>query len=198
MSDLPQVSVFEALAARLRGLPEPAHVVHLGCRSGTATLRLAGIFPEARITGVDASTDAVRQATRAARDAALMDRVGFERADLPHLPLADGSADMLVGVGIMGEVRHPVGVLNEIHRVLVPGGHGVLGELGAPPPVDQTGEPVHDLLSTLRASSPLEGDHLLELAAASLFGDGVHLRRTGGEGGPPVLLLTLHRAQEIR
>lgn len=92
-----------------RHFPPGAKMLDVGCGSGW----LAEHFDD--YTGVDGSTDAVREATEKGRNVTLAD------VDEP-LPFADGTFDGAILKDLLEHVADPVAVVREMARVLRPGG----------------------------------------------------------------------------
>ncbi|MEU8530527.1 class I SAM-dependent methyltransferase [Streptomyces sp. NPDC048629] len=98
----------------------PATVLDIGCGDGTAGSVAARHLTGHRLVGVDWSHDALRRA----------------RTRLPHvvrgelsdggLPFATGSADAVLFSEVIEHLVDPDGALDELHRVLRPGGHLML------------------------------------------------------------------------
>jgi SAM-dependent methyltransferase len=104
-------------ADRLAGqLPPGALVADVGCGPGNDTVRLRG--RGLRVHGFDLS-----HAMLTARDVP-----GQVRADLRRLPLADGRLDALWCIAVLLHIPRDLvpGALAEFHRVLRPGGLGVI------------------------------------------------------------------------
>ena len=70
------------------------HIVDVGTGSGCIALALAAAFPDARVTAVDASDDALSLAVDNAKTLGLAERVSFLKSDL--LAAVDGPIDLLV------------------------------------------------------------------------------------------------------
>lgn len=88
----------EQLIERMRErLTEPPHrIIDLGTGSGALALCLARLYPEAEVTAVDASPDALAVAALNASDADLVDRVRFLESDwFAAVPL-DEKFDLVV------------------------------------------------------------------------------------------------------
>ncbi|MBO8190926.1 class I SAM-dependent methyltransferase [Streptomyces oryzae] len=107
-----------ALLARALGAT-PATVLDIGCGDGTAAAVAARALPGHRLVGVDWSQDALRRASA---------RLTAVRGELsaPGLPFATGSADAVLFSEVIEHLVDPDAALDELHRVLRPGGHLLL------------------------------------------------------------------------
>jgi SAM-dependent methyltransferase len=100
----------------LRGADRPAFIVDVGCGDGAATALAAQGSPEHRMLGLDWSAAALRRAQT--RGLALI-RAEVEPAGLP---IASGRADVVVMSELIEHLVDPDSVLEEVRRVLRPGG----------------------------------------------------------------------------
>ncbi|MER7573717.1 methyltransferase domain-containing protein [Streptomyces sp. NPDC126514] len=108
------------LAAAL-GTSTPATVLDIGCGDGTAAAVAAPLLPGHRIIGVDWSQDALRRArTRLACDPVRGELTGG------GLPFRSESADAVLFSEVIEHLVDPDAALDEIRRVLRPGGHLML------------------------------------------------------------------------
>ena len=101
-------------------LPDGARILDLGCGTGEISSRLAGLYPAARVTGVDVLQVHVDYAR--ARYAALADRLAFETGDGFALDFDDASVDLAVCRHMLQSIPHPERIVAELVRVLKPGG----------------------------------------------------------------------------
>jgi malonyl-CoA O-methyltransferase len=100
-----------SLTAALDTLPvAPQRVLDLGTGTGSAARLAAGRFPDAEVTGVDASSGMVEEARR------LAGRERYEVADAAALPFPDASFDLVT-------LNNMIPFFDELARVTAPGGH---------------------------------------------------------------------------
>ncbi|MEV3859127.1 class I SAM-dependent methyltransferase [Streptomyces sp. NPDC050095] len=110
------------LAEALRGTRRAA-ILDIGCGDGSAAATAARLLPGHRLIGVDWSQDALRRAADRAPDA-----VQVVRGELTGhgLPFGDGTADAVLLSEVIEHLVDPDAALDEIRRVLRPGGHLML------------------------------------------------------------------------
>ncbi|MFI5660551.1 methyltransferase domain-containing protein [Streptomyces sp. NPDC051684] len=110
------------LAAALSGTRH-ATVLDIGCGDGTAAATTARLLPGPaghRLIGVDWSQDALRRAARRVHRVVRGELTGH------GLPFADGAADAVLLSEVIEHLVDPDAALDEIRRVLRPGGHLML------------------------------------------------------------------------
>lgn len=116
----------DALLVELLGDVRGQRVLDVGCGMG----RLATQFARAGadVTGVDADPAMI---ARAVADSTGLDRRARLAAAMgEQLPFADGTFDAVLAKTVLCFVPDGTGMVNEIARVLRPGGRFVIGELG--------------------------------------------------------------------
>jgi ubiquinone/menaquinone biosynthesis C-methylase UbiE len=120
-----------AVPERLRWMigmldPQPGgRIVDLGCGTGDALAMVAGLL-EADLVGVDASAAALGTAARALRELPCGSRLLLQ-ADLSDpVPLADASVDRALCHNVLEVLPDPDAFVEEVRRVLKPGGRFVL------------------------------------------------------------------------
>jgi ubiquinone/menaquinone biosynthesis C-methylase UbiE len=79
------------------------------------------------VTGLDISKSFVEIAGRNARDAGVT--IDFRRGDVARMPFADDSFDFVVCVAAFKNFPDPIAALDEMHRVLRPGGSASIQDL---------------------------------------------------------------------
>jgi len=107
----------QALFARYR-LSGPLQILDLGCGTGEVTRRLADMYPQAQVVGVDILDSNLA----VARVANAGERVRYETGDAFALDYADASFDLVVCRHMSQSVPDFHLVLDEIGRVLRRGG----------------------------------------------------------------------------
>lgn len=104
-------------------------IIDVGCGSGATNLVLAQSFVDSEIVGIDMSEPLLSIAMETAQAANLEERVRFEKADVRQMPYEDNSFDALINLNMVHLVEDPIRMLNEIERVLVPGGFLFIADL---------------------------------------------------------------------
>ena len=107
------------MLARALGTSKPGVILDIGCGDGSAAATAAPILRPHRLVGVDWSQDALRRANR---------HLSAVRGGLtdPGLPFASGSADAVLFSEVIEHLVDPDAALDELRRVLRPGGHLLL------------------------------------------------------------------------
>ena len=112
------------------GRVEPGSVVlDLGCGAGTDLLIAAQMAGSSgRVVGVDMTATMLERARQSATELGL-DNVQLHEALIEALPLDDGSVDVVISNGVIDLVPDKDAVLDEIDRVLRPGGRLQLADV---------------------------------------------------------------------
>jgi ubiquinone/menaquinone biosynthesis C-methylase UbiE len=108
------------------GLPAKSRVLEVACGPGYLAIEIArrGDF---EVTGLDISESFVRIARDNAQAEGLA--IAFRHGNASELPFADRSFDRVVCQAAFKNFADPVGALNEMHRVLAPGGRASIYDL---------------------------------------------------------------------
>lgn len=145
------IAVWDERATRLRGLPLPSReqtrelATQLGCPPGSLILDLGcgagrwsvGLVREGyRVLGVDPSPNMAAEALdRASSEGLSAAQANFAEGDAEHIPSGDAAFDGVFCFAVLDFVPNPGVALQEMWRVLRPGGRLVLGVHGAYSPV---------------------------------------------------------------
>jgi ubiquinone/menaquinone biosynthesis C-methylase UbiE len=118
---------YTALARRVAAqLPQGSHVLEVAPGPGYFCIELAKLGSYS-ITGLDISHSFVRMATKKAAEAGVM--VDFKQGSAFNLPFPQGSFDFLLCRAAFKNFAQPVAALQEMHRVLRPGGRALIADL---------------------------------------------------------------------
>ncbi|AFY78786.1 MAG: class I SAM-dependent methyltransferase [Hydrococcus sp. C42_A2020_068] len=101
-------------------LPERPNVLDLGCGTGRLLNRLADRFPELQGTGLDLSTQMLRQARQRNQH---RPRLIFVRGNAESLPFADNQFDAVFNTISFLHYPNPERVFAQVNRVLRPQGY---------------------------------------------------------------------------
>jgi ubiquinone/menaquinone biosynthesis C-methylase UbiE len=92
-----------------------------GCGGGRYTVALANLGA-AKVTGIDYGLNNIKDAKRRSKSAGI-DNVNFRHADVLNIPYKDNSFDFVFSNGVLHHTTAPSHGIEELHRVLKPGGH---------------------------------------------------------------------------
>jgi ubiquinone/menaquinone biosynthesis C-methylase UbiE len=97
------------MVAALESLPDPpARALDVGTGTGAVARLLAELWPDAEVTGIDASTGMIAEARRLGNER-------YEVADASRLPFDDSSFDLVT-------LNNMIPFFDELERVITPGG----------------------------------------------------------------------------
>ena len=112
---------FERIVLPLLDLPMDAHVLDVGCGYGGLSFTLAGLRPALRITGVDPEAGTLESARETAAQNCWDDLL-FEQGDGQELGYPDEHFNAVTCQTVLTHVCDARAVLNEMRKVLKPGG----------------------------------------------------------------------------
>jgi ubiquinone/menaquinone biosynthesis C-methylase UbiE len=114
-------------------------ILDVGTGTGLLALRAARFVAGGRVFGVDHSPGMIEQARIKARQSGLHDIVIFNQSDAEQLEFSDQSFDVVLSLYALFHFPNPLRALGEMHRVLRPGGHAVIGVGSGPMPLSRNG-----------------------------------------------------------
>jgi ubiquinone/menaquinone biosynthesis C-methylase UbiE len=130
VSRFPQFALMRWLIARrAAAMQSEGQAADLGCGPGYLALELAHQAPGLRVVGIDLSDEMLAEAEAQALWRGADDRISFMKGDVRRIPLPDGSLDLIVSTLSLHHWGNPVEVLDEIDRVLRPGGSFLIADL---------------------------------------------------------------------
>jgi SAM-dependent methyltransferase len=110
------------LALRMLSLSPNSRVLDIGCGPGNFTREFARVADAGLVVGLDASKAMLAVAARGTESA----NVAYVRGDACELPFRDGSFDAICCFAALYLIEQPMRALDEIARVLAPGGRVAL------------------------------------------------------------------------
>ena len=104
-------------------------IVDVGCGAGIDSLIAAKkVGPNGRVIGVDMTSSMLKKSRRAAEEAELKN-VQFREGYAEALPVDDGWADVVISNGVLNLMPDKAAALEEMNRVLKPGGRLQIGDI---------------------------------------------------------------------
>ncbi len=110
--------------SQLEEQPQPRRLLDIACGSGELALRLSRRHPTLQVTGLDYSSQMLEQARQKLSGSAKMLLVQADAS--AALPFADASFEVVVSANALHYLAAPDRLLQEIGRVLKPGGQLVI------------------------------------------------------------------------
>jgi ubiquinone/menaquinone biosynthesis C-methylase UbiE len=111
--------------------------VDLGCGRGNDVMRLAeAVGPEGHVYGIDLSDGMIAKA-KANLAKFEVTNATIVKAELEHLPLLDGSVDLVISNCTINHAADKQGVWDEVYRVLRRGGRFVVSDIYATAPIPE-------------------------------------------------------------
>lgn len=134
---------FQSLARRVaQQAPPNAIVLEVAPGPGYFAIELAKLGPY-QITGLDISETFVQIARANAATAGL--HIDFRRGDASSMPFRDETFDFLLCRAAFKNFTDPSGALDEMHRVLKPGGHALIIDLRKDAPIASINQAVDNM-----------------------------------------------------
>lgn len=162
-------SVMVDLAASFK----PGDILDIGVGTGYFTLPLLERLPDARVTGLDVSSEMLQTFETRATAAGLRDRITTVLYDLDKpkpWPLASGSFDLALAMSLTHEVADREAFAQEVHRILRSGGRLVIVDWD-PASRAQHGPPTHHRIAPEQVISTMARHHLVLEERPSLYQD---------------------------
>ncbi|HPD17663.1 MAG TPA: arsenite methyltransferase [Planctomycetota bacterium] len=145
-------------------------VLDLGSGGGKDVFLAAQrVGPTGRAIGVDMTPDMLALARRNAakfRQATGLDNVEFREGEIEHLPVENGSVDVVISNCVVNLSPDKPQVFREVHRVLKPGGRMVVSDIVLNRPFPESLRDDEDLYAACLAGALPREDYLGAIRAA--------------------------------
>lgn len=148
---------------RYIGALQPATLLDIGCGMGTTLFDAAGSLQQPdKIIGIDFSDNMIKLARKRKAESAspVTEKMAFFVADAQDLPFMDNSFDFIYSECVLNLVPDRNKVLEEVHRVLSPGGIFIYTDFVAFEAVPQHIRDNINLMSGCRAGSLLLSENI--------------------------------------
>jgi len=112
---------------RLWGITE-GKVLDVGTGPGNLAIEFAKTLPDAEVVAIDLSDAVLELARENAKQSEMHSTISFRKGDAEDLPLDDGTIDLVVSSFTLHLLDNPVRLLDEVQRVLTPGGRFLISD----------------------------------------------------------------------
>jgi ubiquinone/menaquinone biosynthesis C-methylase UbiE len=101
-------------------LPTEAVILEIGISSGYLLREIRKTFPEKKLIGSDCIAEPLEKNTRQ------LPGVPLIQFDLVQCPLPDNCVDVVIALNVLEHIKNDTRALQQIHRILKPGGYTIL------------------------------------------------------------------------
>jgi len=120
---------YELVAEHISDYGSEGSVLDIGTGPGWLLVKLRQKSPFLRLTGLDTSPSMVAKARKNIVDAGFSSEIKVEEGDVSHIPFDADTFDTVVSTGSIHHWKDPVAGLNDIYRVLKPGGYALIYDI---------------------------------------------------------------------
>lgn len=120
---------YELIAKDILSYCSEGRILDIGTGPGWLLVKLHHESPRLRLTGLDVSPSMVVRAWKNMAEAGLSEVIEVREGNASHVPFSDNSFDTVVSTGSIHHWKNPTACLNEVYRVLKPGGFALMYDL---------------------------------------------------------------------
>ncbi|MDR2067404.1 MAG: class I SAM-dependent methyltransferase [Holosporaceae bacterium] len=110
----------ENIAQHSSALKDGRQILEIGCSSGLLLRRLLKTFPKAVVVGVDIIEKTLGKLSKILKQEGIF--IPLLRFDITSCPLSENSYDVIVALNVLEHIKDHKRALQEIYRILKPGG----------------------------------------------------------------------------
>ena len=120
---------YELVANDILSYCAQGSLLDIGTGPGRLLLKLHRQSPAMQLVGIDSSPSMVASARKNMVKAGLSDVIEIREGNASQIPFVDRFFDIVVSQWSVHHWKHPVAALNEVYRVLKPGGYALMYDL---------------------------------------------------------------------
>jgi ubiquinone/menaquinone biosynthesis C-methylase UbiE len=120
---------YEVVASDIVSYCPAGSILDIGTGPGRLLMKLYEQSSGLRVTGVDISSAMVAKARKNLEKDGLSELIEVQEGSADALPFADHSFDTIVSTGSIHHWKNPEAGLNEVYRVLKPGGYALMYDI---------------------------------------------------------------------
>jgi ubiquinone/menaquinone biosynthesis C-methylase UbiE len=134
---------YELVAKDILSYCAQGSLLDIGTGPAWLLLKIHQRSPAIRLVGIDSSPSMVAKARKNMAEAGLSDVIEITEGNVSQIPFTDGFFDIVVSTGSIHHWKHPIAALNDVYRVLKPGGYALMYDLVSDTPTDVLNEMAH-------------------------------------------------------
>ena len=126
---------YELIARDISSYCSEGSILDVGTGPAWLLIRLHQQSPRLQVAGLDVSPSMVVKAQQNVANAGLSDTIELKEGTASQLPFAGDSFDAVVSTGSIHHWKDPTAGLNDVYRVLKPGGYALMYDIVSDTPV---------------------------------------------------------------
>jgi ubiquinone/menaquinone biosynthesis C-methylase UbiE len=120
---------YELVAKDILNYCDQGSLLDIGTGPGRLLVKIHQQSPDMRLVGIDSSPSMVAEAQKNMVKAGVSGAIGIRDGNASQIPFDGDSFDIVVSQWSVHHWKHPVEGLNEVYRVLKPGGYALMYDL---------------------------------------------------------------------
>lgn len=120
---------YELVAEHILEYGSEGSLLDIGTGPGWLLVKISQRSPRLRLTGLDYSPSMVARAEKNIAGIGLSGKIEVREGDASHMPFDSGTFDIVVSTGSIHHWKDPIAGLNDVYRVLKPGGYALIYDI---------------------------------------------------------------------